>query len=428
MQNKNNPFFISLLVALPLAIIIGLLLPLKHNKYNATIVDEENVYGFKSKIFIDWDNDGLSQSILFIENMVGQASIKPYSHYGRSLEQFNLDSKFITENPRSFVTDFDKDGYNDLFILTQKEDSLFINGFNLQKQEFFVYHRFIDLVPVVDGKNDFSARIFDAFDSNNDNIKEVFLIINAGFSLQPRNFYRLDVASNSLIKSPECFSKASPKIVFDIDKDGKNEILCLNTTSNNCGKNNIVPYPDSLNWVFVLTPDLKFKFPPKSFEGAASRIDLLPIKLDNGYGIVVLYTKRADGVLENFLMLMDVDGNEIKRVILPTTMNNRSHQLFPTGIEYESFLLLLSDGTKYHIDRRMELDHELKRDNFLNQSFIRLLDSGNNNKNYLLGNKRENNVAIASFNLKHITKLHIPVNGNHIISVKKNKNGFQYYI
>jgi len=421
-KTTRNIIFYSLLIALPLAVVIGVLLPVKHNRYKAKIINTEYLQ-HKSKIYVDWDNDNFSEEVRIDKNMVGKASLNVYMHDGSMLDQYDLETELIYDVPRPFADDFDNDGYKELFLLTQNRDSVFLNGFDFNDRSFFTNRQFIDKVPLLEGANDFSCGIRQAFDADNDGIKEILISINAGFSLHPRKLYLFNSITNTIVTTPEIYTKINPHMVFDLDGDGTKEIIsntqATNNTENAADSLNL-PFPDSLAWAFVFNADLSFKFPPRSFPGTISQVSLFPVQFENKYRILCLHSNRGQDGPESSLLLLDWQGNELKKTALPKTEQGINHQLIPVDLDFGKFILRLSNGSKYLINAGLNLDRKIKRDEFIATSAPRKIHTSDSTFLYALVNKRKNEIALATPDLKHLVPLGIPaLNSRQIISVEK---------
>ena len=173
-------------------------------------------------------------------------------------------------------------------------------------------------------------------------------------------------------------------------------------TTDNYNDSISVPYPDSLSWTFVFTPDLQFKFPPIPFDGTASRLMQYPIKLNKGYGIIMLFSKRSYGSEKDCLIITDAFGNELNKLILPSTINSKNHRLFRTNIDWEYFLLVLSDGEKYIIDKNLNLDRKIKKSDFLNHASSRFIATNKKQVLHVLANRRINKIGITTLDLKNL--------------------------
>ena len=119
-----NPFFIA--ISISFAII--LFLPNFFKKYKVEIINEGLLEkNYKLFSFCDLNSNGISEKIVFKENISGNAAVKVIIDNRVILDQWNLYGKFPHDNFEPCFHDLDNNGFKEIIVITQKEDSAFIN-------------------------------------------------------------------------------------------------------------------------------------------------------------------------------------------------------------------------------------------------------------------------------------------------------------
>ncbi len=219
--------------------------------------------------FNDFDHDGYSEKVEF--KSVGEGlefGCKFYTSKDLLIDQWNFSDRWITKSI-SF-TDFDGDGYDEVYFFTLDNDSLFLYSFDpRQRNRFLIYRKLIASVPRPNPhpqkKWDISVPNVAYYDSDNDGFQEMYINLTTGFSLQPRQVLKFDIKKKKIVARSPFFGAvlARPEVV-DIDQDGQKEIL-MRFASTPDNYHRAVPYRDNSAWLMVFDKDLNFFFPPKEF-------------------------------------------------------------------------------------------------------------------------------------------------------------------
>ena len=227
-------------------------------------------------------------------------------------DQWNFRDSLDPDMSEFFFGNYDNDRFKEIYVLTFKNDSLFINiNEFLEPGGLSLDRVYLTSICQVNGK--VTSTIYPAgfFDTDGDGKGELFFSIQTGFGLEPRRFYSYDIAHNVLkISEFTGMCLQNPKM-FDIDGDGRPEFFGLTGASGNY--KTLSPYSDMSSWLMVYDDQLKFKFPPVEFPGFTNVLDAFPYTKGNLKGIMVNhFTGSADtSVLKPRIMLYSIDGKKI---------------------------------------------------------------------------------------------------------------------
>lgn len=245
------------------------------------------------RTFYDLNGDGVSESIIIYYNTAGNLAVSVASINLATINQFNLPGRLLSIGTTIDYYDIDSNGVVDLFLCTEKRDSLFLTiiddlyGHPTTTREFF-----LDPINQLNDKGDYLFVSGGISDLNGDGSPEYVMAINGGYSLQPRRVYAIDYRNNEVIKSPISGAAVVSLDLFDLDSDGRDEIL-LNTVAPENFKSTI-PFRDSLTWFMVLNEDLQFYKAPVPMSGPPSWISVEPFVYE-GTPLLMTYHRYREG-------------------------------------------------------------------------------------------------------------------------------------
>ncbi|MDV7186088.1 histidine kinase [Lutibacter sp. TH_r2] len=313
-ETFKNYLFISFsspwLLALIPTIIIVLLLPELFHKYNFTLEQKEDRAKTKMLTFFnDINGDGVKDKIDVLNyrnisaccNFQENNSLlkKQFNFYGNLLNQENLNIPIFN--------DVTYDGIKELFVFTQKADSLFLNAVDFKESKVILYGRFITKIgDASTTARDFVLRPIINHDYNNDGINEMYFLINGGFSLVPRKIMAYDFKNDTLISS---INTGSQHFVTPI-KTEDNKLYLISTTkaTDNCPQDFSYPYKDNNSWIFGFNDKLEFTFKPICFKGTSTRVNG-PVVFNNEYHFYVLNGQENN----NYAFAINQKGDVLKK-------------------------------------------------------------------------------------------------------------------
>lgn len=310
-----------------------------------------------SRYFIDFESveipgDQLTFSDLNSDNIserLSQGKGIPYYYVSvfnannQIFDQWNLPGSLDPIISKMFTGNFDNDLYEEIFIFSRQEDSLFLNVNELLQPSGTKLERlFITKIGVVNGEITSFLEPIGFFDENCDGYKEVYFSIATAFTLPPRKVYFYDLLNRRLASSQYSASICLNPEMRDVDGDNKPEIFGLSSASGNYRRD--VPYTDSSAWFMVFDHHLNFKFEPVEFSGFANSIETRGYKSLNVRAFILSYWVGGTdtSVMESQIQICDTNGKLVrnklsgdygfKSVIKPIVIENvKSDKIFLLG-------------------------------------------------------------------------------------------------
>ena len=325
------------------ALVIILLLPNIYEKYTLTLTSREDISQSKKLIYYeDLDADGVQEriDILNYRNISAACFIQKDNWTKRQFNFYGFLPKQENINKPIFC-DVTKDGVKEVFVFSQKNDSLFLNAVNFVSYEKILHKRFISTIGNGTANLDFVLRPIINFDYNHDDVQELYFLLNGGFALFPRKIMAYDFINDSLLSIENTGAQhfATPII------KPSGELLILSNThaTNNCPPDFPYPYKDTCAWLFGFNGNLTQAFKPKSFSGVGCVVHK-PIIVDNQCHIFVTNQNAEMGRDYWFSMNMDgdvlaeknVDCGFVKKVPVEINYKGKQHFVF-SGFHNEVF-------------------------------------------------------------------------------------------
>ena len=281
MKNIFRPNYLRLgiiLIALLLSTVITLMLYLRLTPWSLEL-NEMTGRNFRSPAeFRDLNHDGFSEFFeISNSNTVYRRVyyILFYNYDMATIDQCNT-REYI--NPLNvYYGDYTGDGYDECFIFTAKDDSVFLYVFNIIEQKVLIDRQFVLSFP----QEHSFWRITKAelFDINGDSDKELLFTLHPGRASKPRGLYVFDLQKKTIINRFENQSSKDNFLLYDLTGDGNEEIIVLGKANGNGPKE--APYTDYKNWVFILDHNLKLKFPPLSYGAYPSAFKAFPVQIQD---------------------------------------------------------------------------------------------------------------------------------------------------
>jgi len=289
MTKLKYTYVYNLLLSIGLGLFIIYLIPDFFNKYKVRLADQSRLYTSETLIWYnDLNNDGFSEKIYRGVNGGSQTPYLKFDDKGEYfIEQWNISGEWIQDCPL-MIGDFDNNGYKEVFALSYKNDSIFLNGVEPYKNDGLeIRGRFVFKAQKNNNNQDWDVYSNHFVDLNNDGYKEVVFSFLAGFSKQPRKLVAYDIKHDSFLFSsyagtcPEYFNFS------DIDADGQTEIFGRTYAKDNYAES--IPLTDTNSYLLIYGNDLKLKYPPDTNYGVSSSVFAVPFN-DN---IVTVWLGRT---------------------------------------------------------------------------------------------------------------------------------------
>ncbi len=313
-----------------------------------------------SKIFFrDINHDGFSE-LYQIKNDSKREGL----HYilfkefnGTIIDQYN-----IRENINFkwvFFGDYTQDGSDDCFIFTLHKDSLFLYGYDIAQRREIIHRHY--LMPAPYPQQFFNVPQATIYDLHNDGSLQLIFIVHAGLVAQPRGLYAFDFKTKKIVQKFENNSAKDRFIFYDLDGDGKDEIIVVTKATGNMPRG--VPFTDWKDWLFILNQDFDLKYAPLSFGSYPSNVDLFPLQINNERKVMISYHYFAPQYANQPFGLI--------------VINNKGH---------------------------IQCEHKF---NWPYSAFIKLIPQGEERYFYLLSKNDDGSVAKMDMNLKIIKKIKV---------------------
>lgn len=301
----THPVFISLIIWAVLVLIV----PPVFSKYRIKHIRDEYTSKNVWDLYLDIDNDNLSEKITLDLNDVEQTKII-VSKKNRILNQYDLKNQ-PAEIYSVYTGDYNKDGYPECYVYTMNEDSIFLNIIDpYLLRKIIITGRFIDFRRKASQSIDKPHIITTGMvEDKTKKFDDLVFLINTGYSKQPRALYRYSVSEDSLIKSPESAADPIRCLITDINNDSLPEFVLNVLAPGNYDDE--FPYTDKYSWLMVLDYKLKFLFPPVKFREHPSRLTVIPVKLKNYNRLIAFNDYFGEDSIRSSFILLDNKGNKI---------------------------------------------------------------------------------------------------------------------
>ncbi len=398
----SRPMMLALLTTL----LMFLLFP-KVDKYSLTEAERfnsQNVYGSFYHIFADMDSDGETEWVTSGANIRADHSITLRTAKGRNIDQWNFPGEIPKQDRRIFIGDADSNGFMEVYLFSQIEDSLFLHCFEpLKKDGIFIEKIFIDKIRRSNDKTDYIIFPVGISDMNNDGYKTFVFSVSAGFSIYPRKIYSYCPIKNELLHSVSGGWQFGNQL-FANGPNNQQVILNNIFAPGNFKPDEQISYTDHSAWLLVVDHKMNFLFEPIEFKGYNSMVNAMPFSDNPEDGFLLYSTNLLDCDTCDKVSKYNYRGELLNRyhfereqhltnsLIKPGFFNNENPLLyFPhngqlvsidTGLNMKAFRkilpkLIFSEATAFGLD----------------------LDKDNKNDFYLV--ERENGFCLLSADLNH---------------------------
>ena len=366
---KMLAFGVSVIIVYSLSVYGPLKFPaytLKIQPLDFLSSNDNRTYNF----YHDFDHDGFSEHVQLKYGssiyLAQESGIKIYNSNGGIIDQWNFLEPWVLQKP--LFTDTDQDGYDEVYIFTMRNDSLFLYGVDpRQKLRFKIYRKFLFHGP---RPNPNPKKIWDLYiiqgfslDGDKDGYPDLYFNVRAGFSLQPRQLFAYSVHKDSLWASPISGALLSEPRVLQIPSTPPKSVIYFNYAGSPGNFHKPFPYSDQSAWFMAFTPQLQFLFPPREFKYFGSNLEVVPVRWGNTYYFLVLRTYVGDLNIKPRLMLFSLNGDLLEERILPAFQKNLkigwrllNYQLGKSPYLYNNF------GDVYELDKTLSFVRHVRAD------------------------------------------------------------------
>lgn len=389
---------IPFLVALFLSTLVLRLLPLRWNKYRVTAEAKYFHQEAREINFLDIDGDGLDEMLLCAyreglnlpEESCDCCSLKKKSKgdYFTS-EQYN-GIKLNLGSGASFTANVDNDKEEEFFTFHTKDDSLFLNKFDFEKQSLRLDKRsyFVDTFLTIEQKKDITIRKGLIDNLKHASSKELYFFVQNSYPIYPRKIYRFNELEGLVSSSPSV--AFGPTINIMHRDSGKVYFTGSNRLSGNINPNVDIPYPDTMGYAYLLNAKLDFVFPPQA---------------------LISYPGSVDNTIR-WKNLISVYAEAGEDSITVEVRNFKGEILRSTRIDGHGIQILNDDTTRLiivHYSGLSVINKNLEREHYYNYEGLSIrsnhnIDLNGNGKNELIyRNELNGMIEVISDDYKHRT-------------------------
>ncbi len=363
MRNSSLEYIIPAALALVATFLLIRFIPVLSTQYLLKLEQKETVAPDDYKYYYDLDEDGASEVFTIYINTSNNLAISIANLNKATINQFNLPGKLTKIGATLDLHDINRDGIQDIFVCTEKNDSLFLTIIdNLFGHPTTTREYFLDQINQYNDNEDYLFVPGEITDLTGDGSPEYVFAINGGHALQPRRVYAIDYQHDSIMKSPLSGAAVVSIDCFDLDKDGTDEVL-LNTVAPENFKTTI-PYRDSITWMMVLDESLQFYKPPIPMNHPPSWISMEPFIYEGNHYVMTYhrYRNNDDFDYNAVLTIYNDSLHPLKSRLYTGQLHNRYHLWrIPGSLELKDIKLFGNEGV-YTVD--MDLN---PKDSILNR-------------------------------------------------------------
>lgn len=268
MRIRNKPLLLSFLMAIPLATVIILLSPDIFNKYEIELVEQQ--FSRKSNSYthyFDLNSDGINDKITEFEaDFTNHAAIS-VKLANTFIDQYNFNGFYPPRNYASVkFGDYNNDGNHELYFITRRSDSAFLNIFSLNQNNKIEINNEVFLNKVYkteSGMYDFNGVINAFADVNNDEYEEVYFALRSYYSKKPRKAFMYDIKADRIMATPNFAGK--PAIRRICVSNNQPRVLLVTTSSANIPDSADAIGSDLKEQLFLLDTSMKITKGPVNF-------------------------------------------------------------------------------------------------------------------------------------------------------------------
>lgn len=292
----SNIYLQSVLVGLIVTLLVVLTWepPIKKNKLELDPFlanRSENIHWFCG----DFNGDGSSERIrCFTKSDSNTINIVHYDEDGNITDHFHFPESKWYHSLYPGIFDIDDDGTSELLYFSFRNDSVFLNAFNLARFELIIEHFFFGEFERK-GRSSACVSYFSKFgDFDNNGNKELFLRFDAGYGLRPRGIFKIEFPSMKITASPTEYMAISPLEFKDINADGIPEIFTRCYAPSNVL--NYKQYSDTISYIVLLDYNLNFVFDPIPVSGEFSSIQTRPEEKNDKLFYAIFHARGKSSV------------------------------------------------------------------------------------------------------------------------------------
>ena len=396
-----HPLVIGFVLSLLVIFLFARYLP----HYYTEIIEESVLSNNGEVYYFDLNNDGNSEKIHYYHyDRIFQPTLYLYDSKNNFKSLWNFFESPV-KNCKVFAGDYNNDSIKEIFIFTEKYDSLFLYVLNSENDKKPIVSReFITSV----NRSDSEVKVIPIglYNLNQKEYKEFLFAVDAGYPVTPRRIFSFDISNKVLSSSPEITANISfPVLVEDLNSDGKPEIVISNQSVDVIGNG-------SSAQLIVLNNNLNYLFQPVIFFGGSSQITVKTILSSKEKLIAVLHSGTDRENVFNTLMVYNSRGERINEV----SIENKSNLLLTSISDSENNIYLFSGNKVVKYTSGLKKNKTFVINKRERVEFVQFKDITGDSKNELIFRDNEN-LIIVSDNLRYKAKLNLYDTGKVNLSV-----------
>jgi hypothetical protein len=325
-----NIFLHPASLTLPVALGVLWLVPDVFDKYTISL-DYEQVLG-PGIIFeyYDLDHDGNSEWAGVSNTIENNAGISIHNQLG-TIFHWHFEGSFIPDQQKCMVGDIDNDGHDEIYAFTMKGDSLLMHCIDYRIYPELVFKSlFITTIPGKKPEYNFKLALGKITDLDGDGSKEVVFMVIAGYEGTPRKVFAYDGKRKHLKSSIELGNYSSDISFIDMDNDGKDEMLLVNSAPGNVkDKHQIMQ--DTCGYLIALDNTLSFLFPPIFNPGLYNGVHSYPLKTTEGKLIAAFFLNTNQEPGNPSIRIYNKKGELLRKKELALDYRTQGFTIQPIG-------------------------------------------------------------------------------------------------
>ncbi|MCF8358244.1 MAG: histidine kinase [Prolixibacteraceae bacterium] len=420
----SSIWFLALFISIP----VILFLPDVFEKY---MVRKETVYRVKNGVpvknyIVDLDSDGKCERVeSFVLNGPPKTfSFQFFSDDGGMVDQVNWPGQFNNDTKKLFFADANNDGHKEIYSFLFENDSLYLQWVQLTPEIGNVNR--LPLCPVYtyrDSLYSYSFGNIHCIDLENDGKNELIIPVTGGFSIIPRQFFKVDI-ENRQVTSSIITGCANTKIqFFDLENDGVLEIIADGEVPP-IRKEYDLPCNEPAPYLRVLNHELKDIIAPVKFpSGITSSTRTFPVVINGQPFLNTFFFSRSAECPSFRGYRFDITGNKVDSLVIENVERDIYKWVFKN--EKGNFITNVSASGFVEINSNLEIVKELKVKDGINYSYYSQADINEDGiMEYFLEDRISKCLFVFTDQMKR--KYEIPVKNqlfpdNDLIKLSKNR-------
>ena len=381
-------------------IILLIVIPLPYNEFN---IEKLSEYAGSYQWFCDLDNNNLKESLLLANDEMGDMHmyLRLSDDQNNVIDRYNFKYSIANtkEHPIPICCDINSDGYKEVVLFSQNQDSIFLNLFDYKNRKIILNSRFITTIGGVNENKDILLFWIGEIVGTGKN--KLCFSVNGAYSLNPRRVFIYDPNTDSLFCSINTGAAALKGSVLQEDKTMS--IIVVSNSVGNTKANYPQPYHDTCCWVFTFDQTLRILSEPIAI-GRYPSATYKPI-IKSGYAYILHMGNERDSTDKSKILKISPEGILEGELGLGKIIYKRIAEIQING-KHRSFVQGLESKTVEFIPEKFSLT-ENKLTRFLTKKILLIdEDFDMNGKTDLIFQDESNSDILIFFNdLKNAIKI-----------------------